>query len=81
MPAIGIKELKARAGEVVRNVESGGRYVVTKRGRPVAAIVPLADPEALYDAALDRMIGPSLAEAVEEFKSGGGVTLEDWLKG
>lgn len=43
MPDIGIRELKARASEVVREVrESRARYVVTHRGRPVALITPLA---------------------------------------
>jgi prevent-host-death family protein len=39
---IGIRELKSRASEVVRAVkERRARYVVTQRGKPVAAIIPL----------------------------------------
>ena len=39
---IGIRELKSRASEVVRAVkEQRARYVVTQRGIPVAAIVPM----------------------------------------
>lgn len=39
---IGIRELKSRASEVVRAVrEERARYVVTQRGKPVAAIVPM----------------------------------------
>ena len=39
---IGIRELKARASEVVRAVkEERARYVVTQRGKPVAAIIPM----------------------------------------
>jgi prevent-host-death family protein len=38
---IGIRELKSRASEVVRAVkEERARYIVTQRGKPVAAIVP-----------------------------------------
>lgn len=81
MPAIGVKELKTKAGEVVRAVQHGGRYVVTMRGKPVAAIVPLNDPDAFYDAVLDQMIGPSIQEADREFARGGGSSLETWLKG
>lgn len=39
---IGIRELKSRASEVVRSVkEDRARYVITRRGKPAALIVPL----------------------------------------
>jgi prevent-host-death family protein len=39
---IGIRELKSRASEVVRAVkEERTRYIVTQRGKPVAAIIPM----------------------------------------
>ncbi|WP_322508236.1 type II toxin-antitoxin system prevent-host-death family antitoxin [Anaerolinea sp.] len=38
---VGIRMLKARAGEIVRNVQRGMRYVVSIRGRPVALIIPV----------------------------------------
>ena len=39
---IGIRELKSRTSEVVRAVkEQRARYVVTQRGIPVAAIIPM----------------------------------------
>jgi len=39
---IGIRELKSRASEVVRAVkEQRARYVITQRGVPVAAIIPM----------------------------------------
>jgi len=39
---IGIRELKSRASEVIRAVkEERTRYVVTQRGKPVAAIIPV----------------------------------------
>ncbi len=42
MEEIGIRELKARASEVVRAVkERRARYIITQRGRPVAVLVPL----------------------------------------
>ncbi len=41
MPAIGIRELKNRASEIVAAVrEDRAEYVITHRGRPVAMIVP-----------------------------------------
>ena len=39
---IGIRELKSRVSEVVRAVkEDRARYVITQRGKPVAAIIPM----------------------------------------
>ena len=37
---IGIRELKAKLSECVREVKTGGTIVVTERGRPVARIIP-----------------------------------------
>ncbi len=42
MEEIGIRELKARASEVVRAVkERRARYVITQRGQPVAVLLPV----------------------------------------
>jgi len=42
MEEIGIRELKARASGIVRAVkEQRTRYVITQRGKPVAAIIPM----------------------------------------
>lgn len=42
MKEIGIRELKARASEVVRAVkERRARYVITQRGKPVAVLLPI----------------------------------------
>ncbi len=42
MEAIGIRELKARASEVVRAVkERRARYLITLHGQPVAVLMPL----------------------------------------
>ncbi len=49
MPDIGVRELKARASEIIRKVrEQRARYVITYRGRPVALLMPLgkATPDA-----------------------------------
>lgn len=68
---IGVRELKARASEVLREVkERRARYIVSSRGRPIAAIVPIdasvGAPEAQTDAwdQLDRL-GEKIAERWE----------------
>jgi prevent-host-death family protein len=46
MSDIGIRELKIHASEIVRAVkEQGARYIVTHRGRPVAAIIPVEEAQ------------------------------------
>ncbi len=44
MPEIGIRELKARASEIVRAVrDRRARYTITYRGRPVGVLMPLGE--------------------------------------
>lgn len=44
MTTVGVRELRQRASELLRRVESGETIEVTDRGRPVAVLAPL--PEA-----------------------------------
>ena len=49
MPDVGVRELKARASEIVQDVrERHARYIITYRGRPVGILAPL--DAAPYDA-------------------------------
>ena len=42
MPQVGVRELKIRASEIIREVrERHARYTITYRGRPVAVLLPL----------------------------------------
>ena len=41
---IGIRELKSKLSECVREVRSGGTIVVTEHGRPVARMIADASP-------------------------------------
>lgn len=41
MPAVGIRELRQRASELLRRVEAGESIEVTNHGRPVAVLAPL----------------------------------------
>jgi len=46
MCEIGVRELKSKASEIVRNVrEHRVRYIITYRGRPVGLLSPLEDRE------------------------------------
>jgi prevent-host-death family protein len=42
MPEVGVRELKAKASQILDDVrERGARYVITRRGRPVGLLVPI----------------------------------------
>ena len=44
MAEVGVRELKARASEIIREVrEQRTRYVITHRGRPVGLLIPLEE--------------------------------------
>jgi prevent-host-death family protein len=46
MPHIGIRDLKTCASDVLRDVRvTRARYVVTRRGQPVAVIIPYSPRE------------------------------------
>ncbi|MBN1139427.1 MAG: hypothetical protein JXM73_22820 [Anaerolineae bacterium] len=47
MPDIGVRELKTRASEIIRNVrEHRTRYTITYRGQVVGLLTPLDQPKA-----------------------------------
>lgn len=56
MAEIGVKELKATASAVIDEVEDGAAYVVTKRGRPAAVLMPVEEAEDLVMANADEYI-------------------------
>jgi prevent-host-death family protein len=53
---IGVKELKATASAVIDRVEGGAAYVVTKRGRPAAVLLPIEEAEDLILANTDEYV-------------------------
>ena len=61
MSLIGVRELREQTSEVIRRVrEERAEYVVTYRGRPVAAILPLDTEQAeaeMVRAAKDSVVG------------------------
>jgi prevent-host-death family protein len=56
MAEIGVKELKATASAVIEEVEGGAAYVVTKRGRPAAVLLPVDEAEDLVLANADEYV-------------------------
>ena len=56
MAEIGIKELKATTSSVIDEVESGSAFVVTRRGRPAAVLLPVDEAEDLVLANADEFV-------------------------
>ena len=53
---IGVKQLKATASAVIEQVEGGTAYVITKRGRPAAVLLPVEEAEDLVLANADEYV-------------------------
>ena len=73
MTEIGVRELKARATEVVRNVrDRRARYTVTYRGRPVGVLLPIdAEPTGLrVDASEGDRVWDELTRLGQEIAEG-----------
>ena len=58
---VGIREAKAQLSRLVRRAQRGDSITLTHRGRPIAKIVPITEP--------DR----SIAARIEELKRRGGI--------
>ena len=76
MAEIGIRELKASASKVIDDVADGKSYVVTRRGRPAAVIVPLEEAEDLVLANAQKYI-EMRRRSRREFRQGKARRLED----
>ena len=37
------KELRLRAGDIIKSIKKGDRYIVTYRGKPVAIMLPFSE--------------------------------------
>ena len=76
MAEIGIKELKSGASRVIDEVSAGASYVVTKRGRPAAVIVPIEDAEDLVLANAEEYV-TMRRRAREAYRKGRTRTLKE----
>jgi uncharacterized protein len=65
MTSIGVRELRQRASEILRRVETGETIEVTDRGRPVAVLSPLPDRGPIERLRASGDLIPSAGDAVE----------------
>jgi prevent-host-death family protein len=76
MAEIGIKALKTTASAVIEQVEAGGAFVVTRRGRPAAVLLPLDEAEDLVLAHANQYVRMR-REARAAYAQGRTVNLND----
>jgi prevent-host-death family protein len=76
MAEIGVKGLKATASAVIDDVEAGMAYVITKRGRPAAVLLPLEEAEDLVLANAEAYVRMRRAARADHAK-GRSTRLED----
>lgn len=57
MREVGAFEAKTHLSELIAAVEAGEVVTITRRGRPVALLVPVAGRSAERSAAVDRIVG------------------------
>lgn len=76
MAELGIRELKATASAVIDRVATGSAYVITKRGRPAAVLMPVEEAEDLVLANADEYVRMR-REARRAYAKGTTTRLED----
>jgi prevent-host-death family protein len=76
MAEIGVKELKATASAVIEEVEAGATFVVTKRGKPAAVLLPVEEAEDVILANADEFVKMRRA-ARDSYRKGRTTSLED----
>lgn len=59
MNAVGVRDLKNRLSHHLKRVRAGARLTVTERGRPIARLVPVEQPDDL--AWLHKMVAEGRA--------------------
>lgn len=74
-----VRELKNKTSEILRKAEKEV-VIITSKGKPRAIVTAISE-EDFEDYLLEKSVGlhDILAEAQEEYKSKGGVSLEDYL--
>ena len=76
MTEVGIFEAKNKLSELVDRAEAGEELIITRRGKPVAKLVPI---KAARDVARARRAGQRIRELAKEMNLGP-FNWEEWKK-
>lgn len=73
-------ELKNKTNELLREVMKGNPLIITYRGKPAAALLPLTEDD-LEDFIIETSpaIRKRIARAQEDLKAGRGISLDEYL--
>ncbi|QDY76267.1 type II toxin-antitoxin system Phd/YefM family antitoxin [Streptomyces qinzhouensis] len=66
---LSMRETRARLPEILNRAESGEATVITRNGKPVAAVIPLDEYSALEEAADERLAREALRHLGEPTSS------------
>jgi len=74
-------ELKNKTNKILRDVTKGNHVIITYRGKPAAALIPLTEDD-LEDFILENSpkIKKMLAEAEKDVQAGKVFSLHDYLE-
>lgn len=74
-----LREVKTRFSRYVRELPRSGSVLITKNGRPCAALIPVTEDTDLEALALsqNKRFWKPIDQAIERGKKGGFVDLED----
>lgn len=74
-------ELKNKTNKILRDVTKGNHGIITYRGKPAAALIPLTEDD-LEDFILENSpkIKKMLAEAEKDVQAGKVLSLHDYLE-
>jgi len=65
MKSIGVRELRQRASEYLRDVEAGRSVEITARGRPIAMLVPLRGTRCLERLIRRGRVTPAVGDLLQ----------------
>jgi len=76
MSEVGVKQLKNATSRVIEQVEGGERVIVTKRGRPAAVIMSIADAEDYVLAHAEEFLKMRL-EGRRDYERGRSISIDE----
>lgn len=82
MKFVNVTELKNGASDIVRQVERGRSVVVTRHGKPCAAVIRISADELdqlLFEES--PLVKAAVEEALDDLRHKRAVTLKDYLRG
>ncbi len=60
----GVREAKARLSRLLRDVQHGGEWIITERGKPIAKLVPVSESTLPLSERIRRLEDSGLIEPV-----------------